>query len=611
MKSVKTPMLKSTTLSFFLILIGCYAASSQEKKPSYNYANRNFQAIAHRGYSDIYPENTLLSIEEAFKRGIKYCEIDVIVTSDDVYVLYHDQPTMYRTSNGQGYVVSSTYKELLELDLGSWKGSQFTGTKIATLEEALLLAEKYDGYYYLDTKKFRPDLMGKALKTTGANPKRLMAAIANIEEAKLFKKYCPESPFIYFGGFPENLNDDNWYKEFVDLGCEIFETYYTLAIENDDNFQTFVNKVHQHGAKVWVFTSNNLEEIIKIKEANVDGVESDVAISVMKVLWDNQLIKINPIKATTANFTFDQKNLQSTGIGSQLRPLSYDNPEILQKVEFGKTSDFKIKPINGVMSNVMKVPAFNPQNGLFLFNNFIPNSDEELHYNYSIIIDIYIPMKSNGKFMSLLQTNPENENDGDLFIARNGIGINNNYHGKIEPETWNRVVVTYSKTVIKKYINGKFVGETPIEGGRWSVINTFPGGDKQGFLLFADDDNETAELYVNAIQVRNYTMNSSEITHLGLVKANGIPLNNAGLYDVKLDGELKSSIVNWDNNDIYVTYSKQQDISNVKISFKLPFGATSSIKSDTFINLNQPQNILITAQDGVSKKEFNIVVETK
>ena len=604
-------MLKSTTLSFFLILIGCYAASSQEKKPSYNYANRNFQAIAHRGYSDIYPENTLLSIEEAFKRGIKYCEIDVNVTSDDVYVLFHDQPTMYRTSNGQGYVVSSTYKELLELDLGSWKGSQFTGTKIATLDEALILAEKYDGYLYLDTKKFRPDLMGKALKTTGVNPKRLMAAIANLDEATLYKKYCPNSPFIYFGGLPENINDDNWYKSLVDLGCEIFEIYYTYALNNDENFQIFVNKVHQHGAKVWVFTSNNLSEIKKIKAAKVDGVETDIAPSVLKAICDNKPITINPIAATTGNWTFNQKNLESTGVGSQFKPLSYNNPKALQKVLFGKTSDFRIKPINGIISNVMKVPAFNPQNGLFLFNNFIPNSDEELHYNYSIIIDIYIPMKSNGKFMSLLQTNPENENDGDLFIARNGIGINNNYHGKIEPETWNRVVVTYSKTVIKKYINGKFVGETPIEGGRWSVINTFPGGDKQGFLLFADDDNETAELYVNAIQVRNYTMNSSEITHLGLVKANGIPLNNAGLYDVKLDGELKSSIVNWDSKEIYATLPASTSLNKLKLDFDIPYGAKSDFKSGEYVNfLNQStKKITVTAQDGFSKTSWLIYLE--
>ena len=584
---------------------------SQNIKPSYNYSNCNFQAIGHRGYSDIYPENTILSIEEAFKRGVKYCEIDVNVTSDDVYVLFHDQPTMYRTSNGQGYIVSSTYKELLELDLGSWKGSQFTGTKIATLDEALILAEKYDGYLYLDTKKFRPDLMGKALKTTGVNPKRLMAAIANLDEATLYKKYCPNSPFIYFGGLPENINDDNWYKSLVDLGCEIFEIYYTYALNNDENFQIFVNKVHQHGAKVWVFTTNNLSEIKKIKAAKVDGVETDIAPSVLKAICDNKPITINPIAATTGNWTFNQKNLESTGVGSQFKPLSYNNPKALQKVLFGNTNEFGIKPIKGVVANVMKVPAFNPQNGLFLFNNFIPKVDEELHYEYTLLMDIYIPKKSEGKFISILQTNPENKNDGDLFIAKNGIGINNSYHGKINVETWNRIAITFSKTAIKKYINGNYVGETPIEGGRWSVINTFPGGDNQGLLLFADDDNETAELFVNAIQIRNYIMKNTEIAHLGLANATGIPISNAGIYNVKFENELKPTIVNWDSKEIYATLPASTSLNKLKLDFDIPYGAKSDFKSGEYVNfLNQStKKITVTAQDGFSKTSWLIYLE--
>ena len=63
----------SITLAFVLLVQISYC---QQNKPSYDYKNCNFQAVGHRGYSDIYPENTLLSIEEAFKRGIKYCEID-------------------------------------------------------------------------------------------------------------------------------------------------------------------------------------------------------------------------------------------------------------------------------------------------------------------------------------------------------------------------------------------------------------------------------------------------------------------------------------------------------------------------------------------------------
>ncbi len=581
---------------------------SQQNTPSYNYKDCNFQAVGHRGYSDIYPENTLLSIEEAFKRGIKYCEIDVNVTSDDVYVLFHDQPTMYRTSNGKGYVVSSTYEELLKLDVGSWKGSQFKNTKIATLEEALILAEKYDAYLYLDTKKFRVDLMGKALKKTKVNPKRLMAAIATIEEAKAYKKYCPNSNFIYFGGMPKNPNDDNWYKELVDLGCTIFETYYTYALDDtNEDFKLFVKKVHEHNAKIWVFTSNNLEEITKIKNNNVDGVESDIATSAMKAICNNKQLNISAISATTGNWTFNKQNLQSTGVGSQLRPLNYSKTALIQPVTFGTTTSFGIKAIKGFEADIIKVPAFNPQNGLFVFTNFTPGIYEDLHYNYSLILDIYIPKTSEGGYISLLQTNPENTNDADFFISPKGLGVSNVYHKYLQPETWQRIAIVVSKTAIKKYVNGYYVGENKISGGRWSVYNVFSGGQNQGFHLFADNDNETAELFVSAIQLRNYSMSTAEISKLSTANANGIPISNSGIYNLKFEGELKESIVNWDSKEIYVTFPKNKDISSVKISFEIPYGATSSVKEDGILNLKQSNTILIIAQDVVSKTNWTVV----
>lgn len=97
---------------------------------------------------------------------------------------------------------------------------------------------------------YRPDLMGKVSQKTGVNPNRIMPANANKEEAIAFRTYCPNSPWVYIGSLPKDVNDDLWHKEYVDIGCTIFEIYYTHALNNEPNFQTFVKKVHQFGAKV-------------------------------------------------------------------------------------------------------------------------------------------------------------------------------------------------------------------------------------------------------------------------------------------------------------------------------------------------------------------------
>lgn len=577
--------------------------------------------IGHRGFSARYPENTLLAIEEAFRRGVRYCEIDVNVTRDDVYVLFHDQPTMYRTSSGQGYIRNSRYAGLLNLDFGAWKGAEFSGTPVTTLREAMLLAEKYDAHLYLDPKGFRPDLLGKLLAETGVNPNRILPAIFTLEEAVEFRRYCPNSSWVWYGGLPEDPNDDNWYAERIALGCTIFECYYSKALDHSDAYQVFRTKVHEAGAKIWVFAVNTASEALALAEVGVDGMETDNAVTLgryFRELCSVETFAVQPDQRlapvadnrTTANYLFARPDLFGTGIGSQLRPLAYSDSDLIQSVLFGTTAQFGLAPLDGTIATVMKVPAFNPQNGLMLFPNFLPCLEEDLQYEYTVVYDLYIPAGADSGITSLLQTDPANTNDGDLFIDRQrGLGISNEYHGVIVPDTWYRIAVAVSRTAIKKYVNGVLVGENAITGGRWAVYNTFPGGQDQGFLLFADEDSETLELYVHAVQVRNYAMPGSEVAQLGRAAAAGIPLNNTGIYQVKMSGETGvGSIVNWDDKTITTTFPADYDVANVTVNFRTSYGATASIRPGSAINMRSASNrIVITAEDGRTQTTWRLL----
>lgn len=92
--------------------------------------------VAHRGWSAVYPENTLLAARMAAQAGADGTEFDVYATRDGVVVLMHDK-TLQRTTNGTGEITSKTLAELRELDAGSWKDPQFAGEGVPTLDEAL------------------------------------------------------------------------------------------------------------------------------------------------------------------------------------------------------------------------------------------------------------------------------------------------------------------------------------------------------------------------------------------------------------------------------------------------------------------------------------------
>jgi glycerophosphoryl diester phosphodiesterase len=73
--------------------------------------------FAHRGASGEAPENTLVAFRRAVAIGVPYAELDVHATRDGQVVVIHD-PTVERTTDGQGRVRDYTLAELQRLDAG-------------------------------------------------------------------------------------------------------------------------------------------------------------------------------------------------------------------------------------------------------------------------------------------------------------------------------------------------------------------------------------------------------------------------------------------------------------------------------------------------------------
>lgn len=112
----------------------------------------NVLAINHRGYSTDAPENTIPAYIMSKDKGFNYAEADVSFTSDGVAVLLHDS-TIDRTSNGSGSISAMTYAEASKYDYGSWKNTKYTGTRIPTFEEFIILCKRIGLHPYIELKK--------------------------------------------------------------------------------------------------------------------------------------------------------------------------------------------------------------------------------------------------------------------------------------------------------------------------------------------------------------------------------------------------------------------------------------------------------------------------
>ncbi|MFI8684259.1 glycerophosphodiester phosphodiesterase [Rossellomorea sp. NPDC077527] len=73
--------------------------------------------IAHQGGKQLAPGNTIEAFQQAVDLGADVIETDIHITKDGHLVTIHD-PTVDATTNGRGFVVDFTLKELQRLDAG-------------------------------------------------------------------------------------------------------------------------------------------------------------------------------------------------------------------------------------------------------------------------------------------------------------------------------------------------------------------------------------------------------------------------------------------------------------------------------------------------------------
>lgn len=94
------------------------------------------EIVAHRGSSQDAPENTLAAVDLAWEQRADGVEIDIHQCKSGEIVVMHDANTL-RTTGFDGPIAALTLDELKKLDAGAWKGEQFAGQRIPTLDEVL------------------------------------------------------------------------------------------------------------------------------------------------------------------------------------------------------------------------------------------------------------------------------------------------------------------------------------------------------------------------------------------------------------------------------------------------------------------------------------------
>jgi glycerophosphoryl diester phosphodiesterase len=211
--------------------------------------------IGHRGARAYEPENTLRSFKKALEIGVNAVELDVRKTRDHQLVVIHDADVK-RTTDGKGLVSDLTVKEIKEFTAEK-------GEKIPTLKEALDFLDK-KVKILIELKEEGVDEKVLSLVREGGLQKNVVVVSFSEEALRKVRKLDKEveTGLIY-------VKHKNPVKAALDL-----EASYLLPLYRFTHSAN-VQKAHENGLKVIVWTVNKPEEVAEYAKKGVDGIASD------------------------------------------------------------------------------------------------------------------------------------------------------------------------------------------------------------------------------------------------------------------------------------------------------------------------------------------------
>ncbi|ARJ50973.1 glycerophosphoryl diester phosphodiesterase membrane domain-containing protein [Staphylococcus lutrae] len=249
-----------TIKCFLVVLLAMASAASIYELRTYSF-NDKVEIIAHRGFVKKGVENSFESLKAAGALHVDYVEMDIVMTRDQQFAVIHDNQ-LKRLTGHEGHVQDMTLAELQQLTLrqGEWT------SKIMSLEEAVQQARKQQTQLLIELKPYGQepanyvDILLEHLERlhVGQHAKLMSLDYDLISKVKTRTHSIPCGYIIPFqiGDLPKTNLD-----------------FY--LIEDFSYSPELASQAHQMNKKLYVWTVNGEDDIVKYLNTPIDGIITD------------------------------------------------------------------------------------------------------------------------------------------------------------------------------------------------------------------------------------------------------------------------------------------------------------------------------------------------
>lgn len=224
---------------------------------------------AHRGASGSSPENTLPAFELAIEQGADGLEFDVQLTRDDHVVVIHDE-TLERTTDGHGWVADHSLEDLKKLDASAGRDG-FADVRIPTLAEVFDLVRDVDIRLNVELKNSRipyVGLEGRVLELIDEYQVSERVIISSFDHNSL-RALAQSAIGMPLGVLYSELLWRPW-RYAMRLGAA------ALHPALSSTRPRMVERSHEAGLEVNVWTVDEPEDILRVTEFGVDALITNV-----------------------------------------------------------------------------------------------------------------------------------------------------------------------------------------------------------------------------------------------------------------------------------------------------------------------------------------------
>ncbi|MCX7718405.1 MAG: glycerophosphodiester phosphodiesterase [Candidatus Sumerlaeaceae bacterium] len=240
--------------------------------------------VAHRGFSHVAPENTMIAMRQAWQAGADAVELDVHLSADGRVVVIHDEDTS-RTAGVALKVAETSASRLRELDVGSWKGPQFARERIPFLEEVLVALP--EGSRAFIEIKSGPQTIAPIRQIIERSGKATQVTLIgfNLEVMSQAKRAMPNQPVFWLRStvFDEATSKPlahahEWVRQAKERGLDGLDVHFR-GLD-----QSFAQAVRAAGMELHAWTVNNPAEADRLATMGVDSITTDRPDLVLEVI---------------------------------------------------------------------------------------------------------------------------------------------------------------------------------------------------------------------------------------------------------------------------------------------------------------------------------------